>query len=75
MDFGEMKQEKAAASAWFRALRDEIVQAFENLEDTQAVGSFSGLPAGRFEVTQTTRTGESISQPCMARWARAHRPR
>ena len=59
MDFGEMKQEKAAASAWFRALRDEIVQAFENLEDTQAVGPFSGLPAGRFEVTQTTRTGDA----------------
>jgi coproporphyrinogen III oxidase len=59
MDFGEMKQEKAAASVWFRALRDEIVQAFENLEDTQAVGPFSGLPAGRFEVTQTTRIGDA----------------
>jgi coproporphyrinogen III oxidase len=59
MDLGEMKQEKAAASAWFRTLRDEIVQSFENLEDTQAVGPFLGLPAGRFEVTQTTRTGDA----------------
>ena len=59
MDLGEMKQEKVAASAWFRTLRDEIVQSFENLEDTQAVGPFSGLPSGRFEVTQTTRTGDA----------------
>lgn len=46
---------KAAASAWFSTLRDRIVAAFEALED-----GFAGagdLPAGRFEVTPTTRTG------------------
>lgn len=46
---------KAAASAWFSTLRDRIVAAFEALED-----GFEGpgdLPAGRFEVTPTTRTG------------------
>jgi coproporphyrinogen III oxidase len=59
MGLGEMKQEKAVASDWFRSLRDEIVHAFESLEETQAVGPFSGLPAGRFEVKQTTRTGDA----------------
>ena len=42
---------KTRASAWLRSLRDEIVAAFEALEDTQT----SDLPAGRFEVTQTKR--------------------
>ena len=37
---------KAAASAWFAALRDRIVAAFEALE-----------PEARFEVTPTTRSG------------------
>ncbi|AGI66328.1 coproporphyrinogen 3 oxidase HemF [Octadecabacter antarcticus 307] len=59
MSLGDMKQEKSAAAAWFRTLRDEIVQAFEKLEDTQSSGPFSYLPAGRFEVTQTTRTGDA----------------
>ena len=42
---------KARAAAWFRALRDQIVAAFEALEDSH------GGPgaAGRFEVTPTTR--------------------
>lgn len=39
---------KARAAAWFRALRDEIVAAFEGLE--AEAGS-----AARFEVTPTTR--------------------
>ena len=42
---------KSRASAWFRTLRDEIVAAFEALEDTQT----GDLPAGRFEVTETKR--------------------
>ncbi|MDE0968133.1 MAG: oxygen-dependent coproporphyrinogen oxidase [Octadecabacter sp.] len=58
MGLGDMKQEKTVASTWFRTLRDEIVLAFENLENTQESGPFSGLAAGRFEVTQTTRTGD-----------------
>lgn len=41
---------KARASAWFRTLRDQIVAAFEALED----GYGTGQP-GVFEVTPTTR--------------------
>jgi len=42
---------KARAAAWFRTLRDQIVVAFEGLEDSH------GGPgaAGRFEVSPTTR--------------------
>ncbi|TNE66447.1 MAG: oxygen-dependent coproporphyrinogen oxidase [Rhodobacteraceae bacterium] len=57
----EMTHEKARASAWFRQLRDQIVSAFEALEDTQLSGPFAGLPAGRFEVTETTRDAEDGS--------------
>ncbi|MEM9436997.1 MAG: oxygen-dependent coproporphyrinogen oxidase [Pseudomonadota bacterium] len=46
---------KITASAWFRSLRDDIVAAFESLEDTQTSGPFADTPAGRFEVTETTR--------------------
>ncbi len=49
---------KARASAWFRTLRDEIVAAFEALEDRQDQGPFADAPAGRFEVTPTTRASE-----------------
>mgnify|MGYP000013903512 CR=1 FL=1 len=52
---------KARASAWFRTLRDDIVAAFERLEDTQATGPFAQAPAGRFEVTETTRTSDDGS--------------
>ena len=52
-DVNSMNGEKAAASAWFRDLRDQIVTAFEALEE-QAAGE---APAGRFEVRETTRDG------------------
>jgi len=48
---------KARASAWFRNLRDDIVAAFEALEDSQ---SGEGTP-GRFEVTETTRHSDDGS--------------
>lgn len=44
------ERRKAEAAAWFRSLRDQIVAAFEGLEDTFAKGT-----PGRFEVAQTTR--------------------
>ncbi|KJZ20706.1 oxygen-dependent coproporphyrinogen oxidase [Loktanella sp. S4079] len=47
--------EKSKASAWFRTLRDQIVAAFEALEDRQP----SDAPAGRFEVTETKRASET----------------
>jgi coproporphyrinogen III oxidase len=42
---------KAAAAGWFRTLRDQIVAAFEGLEDRYAKAQ-----PGRFEVTPTTRS-------------------
>ncbi|MEL7301846.1 MAG: oxygen-dependent coproporphyrinogen oxidase [Pseudomonadota bacterium] len=52
---------KVKAAAWFRRLRDDIVAAFEALEDTQETGPFADRPAGRFEVTETSRTAEDGS--------------
>lgn len=43
--------EKARASDWFRTLRDEIVAAFEAVEDAHP----GDVPPGRFEVTETHR--------------------
>lgn len=49
---------KTRAARWFRSLRDEIVAAFEALEISQECGPFAGLPAGRFEMTETRRAAE-----------------
>lgn len=57
----EFSDEKALASAWFRALRDEIVATFERLEISHTTGPMSGQPAGRFEVTQTKRHSDDGS--------------
>lgn len=57
----EMNTEKETAAAWFRTLRDDIVASFENLEDTQTTGPTADLPAGRFEVSETSRTAENGS--------------
>ncbi|MCE8006078.1 oxygen-dependent coproporphyrinogen oxidase [Aestuariivita sp.] len=48
--------EKATAAAWFRRLRDEIVAAFEGLENSHDVGPLSDQAPGRFEVSETTRS-------------------
>ena len=52
---------KTRAAAWFRQLRDDIVAAFERLEDTQATGPFVEGAPGRFEVTETKRASEDGS--------------
>ena len=57
----EMTPQKTAASAWFRTLRDDIVAAFEALEDTQTEGATASLAAGRFEVTETKRHADDGS--------------
>ena len=57
----DMSTQKATAAAWFRNLRDEIVAAFEDLEDRQATGPTAAFPAGRFDVTQTKRTTDDGS--------------
>ncbi|WP_264181145.1 oxygen-dependent coproporphyrinogen oxidase [Leisingera sp. McT4-56] len=56
-----MKEEKARAAAWFRELRDQIVAAFEALEDSHSEGPFADMDPGRFEVTETKRTSEDGS--------------
>ncbi|WP_171210340.1 MULTISPECIES: oxygen-dependent coproporphyrinogen oxidase [unclassified Ruegeria] len=53
--------EKATASGWFRQLRDDIVAAFESLEDNHHTGPFSDAEPGRFEVKETKRQSEDGS--------------
>ena len=57
----DLDVEKARAAAWFRALRDEIVAAFEALEVQQAEGPTASLAAGRFDVSETKRTSDDGS--------------
>jgi coproporphyrinogen III oxidase len=49
------------ASGWFRSLRDEIVEAFEALEDSHAAGPLSAAAPGQFEVTETRRGSDDGS--------------
>ncbi len=53
--------EKSTASAWFRHLRNQIVTAFEALEDSHDTGPFSDAQPGRFEVKETTRHSDDGS--------------
>jgi coproporphyrinogen III oxidase len=50
--------EKQRAAAWFRSLRDQIVAAFEGLEDSHTNGPLADAAPGRFEVSKTTRNAE-----------------
>jgi coproporphyrinogen III oxidase len=56
-----LEAERARAAEWFRELRDEIVAAFEAVEDAQTEGPLSDHAAGRFEVTETRRTSDDGS--------------
>jgi coproporphyrinogen III oxidase len=49
---------KTRAADWFRSLRNEIVAAFEQLENEQTTGPFADQPAGRFEVSDTKRDSD-----------------
>ena len=51
---GEMAAQRETAAAWFQQLRDEICDAFEQLEDELA-GPLNDLPPGRFERKKWTR--------------------
>ncbi|EEB84966.1 oxygen-dependent coproporphyrinogen oxidase [Roseobacter sp. GAI101] len=53
--------EKTRAAAWFRELRDQIVSAFEGLENNHVSGPMADAAPGAFEVTKTTRTSEDGS--------------
>jgi coproporphyrinogen III oxidase len=46
---------KPEAQAWFEHLRDQIVSAFETLEDAQTAGPHADRPAGRFSQTAWQR--------------------
>ncbi len=56
-----MEEHKARAAAWFRNLRDEIVAAFEGVENEMNVGPTGQTRPGRFEVTTTRRASEDGS--------------
>ena len=60
------QERKSRAAAWFLELRDQIVTAFEGLEDSQSAGPFADRPAGRFEVSETKRDGGSGGGGCMS---------
>lgn len=55
----DMIEEKARASAWFKSLRDAIIDNFVRLENTLAEGPFADQPVGQFEYKPTTRKGEA----------------
>ncbi len=57
-----MEHQKSQAAAWFEALRDQIVTAFEGLEDSQTTGPTAGLPQGRFDRSVTRRTADDGSE-------------
>lgn len=57
----EFTAQKAQASAWFRSLRDEIVAAFEGLEQSHDTGPLSDAAPGAFEVTETKRASDDGS--------------
>ncbi|MBE0579377.1 oxygen-dependent coproporphyrinogen oxidase [Devosia sp.] len=50
----DIAAKQATAQAWFRALRDRIVAAFEQIE-TDVQGPNAHLPAGKFEITPWDR--------------------
>ncbi|MBU1336194.1 MAG: oxygen-dependent coproporphyrinogen oxidase [Alphaproteobacteria bacterium] len=50
----DIEDKKATAQAWFRALRDRIIAAFESIEDAVR-GPNAHMPAGRFEISPWDR--------------------
>ena len=57
MDTDNIEARKKQARAWFEALRDQIVAAFETVEDAlPATAPLADRPAGRFTRTPWTRT-------------------
>jgi coproporphyrinogen III oxidase len=60
MDQGLTEQHKTRARVWFEALRDQIVAAFEKIEDDLPAGApLADQPAGRFVRTPWSRTDHS----------------
>jgi coproporphyrinogen III oxidase len=62
MDTDKIEARKKQARAWFEALRDQIVAAFEAVEDAlPATAPLADHPAGRFTRTPWSRTDHSGS--------------
>jgi coproporphyrinogen III oxidase len=60
MDTDKIEARKKQARAWFEALRDQIVAAFEAVEDAlPATAPFADRPAGRFARTPWSRADHS----------------
>jgi len=57
----EMQAEKAQAAQWFETLRNDIVSAFQGLEDNHNTGPMSDRAAGSFDVTKTKRHSDDGS--------------
>lgn len=55
----DIEDRKARAQAWFRELRDRICAEFEKIEDELDAGPHAGMPAGRFERKDWSRTDHS----------------
>ena len=57
MDANLVETRKSTARGWFETLRDQIVAAFEAVEDTLPAGApFADHAAGRFQLTPWNRT-------------------
>lgn len=54
----DFSHEKRRAAEWFYDLRDQIVAAFEGLEDSHVTGPLSDAAPGRFEISKTRRTAD-----------------
>jgi coproporphyrinogen III oxidase len=60
MDNAKNEQRKEMAKAWFEALRDRVVAAFEAIEDALPASTpFGNRPAGRFKPAPWSRTDHS----------------
>ncbi|MCY4304010.1 MAG: oxygen-dependent coproporphyrinogen oxidase [Aestuariivita sp.] len=54
----DFNNEKTKASTWFRTLRDEIVIAFEELEETHSSDLVRNIEPRKFEIRKTSRQAE-----------------
>ncbi len=57
----QFEDKKSRASAWFRTLRDQIVAAFEGLEQSHSSGPLSDAAPGQFDIRETKRASDDGS--------------
>ena len=69
MDMSMLETRKERARAWFESLRDEIVAAFETLEDALPPGApLADRAPGRFKRTPWQRTDHTAHRAAAASW-------